>query len=201
MSLAEVTGTPELAEPRLRKWTREEYHQFAEMGLFQDQRVELVDGEIIQMAPQKEPHAASISLAQAALISAFGAGYWVRPQMPLFFDDLSEPEPDLAVIKGNPRDYAASDNPRSALLVVEVSVATLRYDRTRKANLYAAAGIEDYWILNVVDRQLEVHRDRLADASHKFGWRYQKINIVRAGDLIIPLARPDAKLAVNDLLL
>jgi Uma2 family endonuclease len=200
MTVAEIPETADVVEPRPRKWTRDEYHQLAELGLFRDQRVELIDGEIIQMAPQKEPHAASISLALEALTTAFGAGHWVRPQMPLFFDGLSEPEPDLAVVKGTPRDSVKSDNPRSALLVVEVSATTLRYDRTRKASLYAAAGIEDYWIINLIDRQLEIYRNRIADASQKFGWRYQDVTSRKLGDAISPLARPDAKIAVNDVL-
>lgn len=200
MTVAEIPETADLVEPRPRKWTREEYYQMADLGLFEDQRVELIDGEIYQMAPQKSVHGAIISLAQKAVVRACGEGYWVRTQLPLFFDALSEPEPDVAVVTGSERDYIVGDHPRTAVLVIEVSETTLRYDRTRKASLYAAAAIEDYWIINLVDRQVEMHRNRVADASQKFGWRFRDVAILKPGEAISPLARPDAKIAVNDIL-
>src|SRR3954468_9558284 len=133
-----------LAEPTTRKWNRDEYYQMADLGLFQDQRVELIEGEIVEMAPQKDNHAGSVSLVHRALSHAFGDGFWVRMQMPLTLNDQSEPEPDVSVVPGGERDYMrGAGHPRGALLVVEVSDTTLSYDRERKASLYAAAGIED----------------------------------------------------------
>src|SRR6266853_670905 len=140
------------AEPKTRRWSRAEYTMMAELGLFDGQRVELVDGEIMQMPPQKNWHFVTIKLVEEALESAFGPGYWVRTQGPINLGATSEPEPDIAVVAGKPRDYRA--HPNAALLVVEVSDTTLAYDRGRKASLYASASIADYWIVNLIDRQL-----------------------------------------------
>lgn len=119
--------------------------------------VELLDGEIIEMSPEKSRHAASVDLAAEALRVAFGAGFTIRVQHPLALSESSEPEPDVAVVPGSPRDYVHG-HPARALLVVEVSDTSLDYDRHRKAAAYAAAGIAEYWIVNLVEMQLEVHR-------------------------------------------
>ena len=85
-------------EVKPRRWTRDEYYQLAEQGYFHDQRVELIDGEIIQMPPQKDLHAVMVSVARRILDGVFGAGYWVRMQLPLRLPNDSEPEPDIAVV-------------------------------------------------------------------------------------------------------
>jgi len=189
-----------LAEPRLRRWTREEYYQMGDLGFFEGQRVELIEGEVIERAPQKERHAVAINLVQRALEKTFPAGHWVRVQMPLMLGDVNEPEPDIAVVQGESRAYAETDHPRTALLVVEVSEATLRFDRARKAELYAAAGIADYWIANLVDLQLEVLRKPVADAVAQLGFSYSDRVVLKSGDSISPLAVPDAAIPVADLL-
>jgi Uma2 family endonuclease len=187
-----------LADPTTRKWTREEYYQMGELGFFQDQRVELIEGEIIEMAPQKNVHAAVVSLCERAVSRAFGEGYWVRMQLPLYLTESSEPEPDISVAPGGPRDYIATDHPRSALLVVEVSETTLRFDRKVKTRLYAAAGIEDYWVVNLIDRQVEVHRKPTTDSSGQSG--YEETRTFKSGESITPLAAPGASILVADLL-
>src|SRR5438477_12092996 len=111
-------------EPATRKWTREEYYRMGDLGFFQDQRVELIDGESIEMAPQNNPHAIAIGLVVDAVSAAFGKGFWIRSQMPLFLGPQSEPEPDVAIVPGSPRDYVGKDHPRTALLAIEVSEAT-----------------------------------------------------------------------------
>ena len=93
----------------------------------------------------KTPHAAGLELAERAVETIFATGYWVRTQLPIHFGPRSEPEPDIAVVPGGPRDYTA--HPSTALLIVEVSEATLSYDRRRKGSLYARANIADYWIV------------------------------------------------------
>ena len=143
--------------PRLKRWTREEYHQLAETGLLQDVRVQLIGGEIVEMTPQGNRHCVAVGLIEEALRTAFGANHWVRVQMPLALLDDSEPEPDLAVVFGSPREWA--EQPRGALVVVEVSDATLTFDVRRKASLYASGGIDDYWVLDLGERQLLVHRE------------------------------------------
>src|SRR5215469_10474796 len=93
------------SEPRLHRWTREQYYQMLDLGWFQDQRVELIDGEVIDMPPQKNFHALSIKLTDTVLNSTFGSSYWVRVQMTLDLSPLSSPDPDLAVVAGSPRSH------------------------------------------------------------------------------------------------
>jgi len=172
----------------------------AEAGIFAPgERVELIEGEIIAMTPQKGPHATAVSLVYESLRSAFKAGFYVRQQLPLTLDPASEPEPDVAVVRGNPRDYV-QDHPPTALLVIEVADATLEFDRGRKAGLYARAGIPDYWIVNLPDRVLEVYRDPgpLADGPAEHG--YRSIRRIGPPDSVAPLASPAAHVRVADLL-
>jgi Uma2 family endonuclease len=172
----------------------------AEAGLFLDCRVELIEGEIVEMPPQKNFHAAAISLTQDALNAAFGPGHWVRVQMSLDLTPLSVPDPDLAVVPGSPRQVKSAQNPTTALLIVEVSETTLRFDRGRKASLYARAGIADYWIVNLVDRQLEVRRNPVSDGNQPYGFRYADEMILSPADFVTPLGAPQARISVVDLL-
>ena len=180
--------------------TIERYDRMTELGWFNDQRVELIEGKIIQMPPQLEPHFAALNLAGAAARRAFGDGFYVRLQGPLLQGKLSKPEPDVAVVPGTERDYVAKGTPVDALLIIEVSDATLRYDRGRKASLYARHGIADYWILNLVDRQLEVHRKPIRDPAYRYQYRYASIQILKPGDSVSALAAPNSKITVAELL-
>jgi Uma2 family endonuclease len=184
--------------PKTRRWTKAEYHRLRDLGFFDYQRVELIQGRIVQMSAMKNLHVAAVTLVEDALRAAFGAGHWLRIQAPLDLPGASEPEPDLAVVSGGPRDY--TDHPKTALLIVEVSDTTLRYDRVRKGPLYARAGIDDYWIVNLVDRQLEVYRDPQRDPKRRRRFAYAQVNVLKAGDLVTPLAAPKASVAVADLL-
>jgi Uma2 family endonuclease len=187
-------------EPIIRRWTRDEYYRMGDAGLFEGQRVELIDGEIVQMAPQKDLHAVIIGLASRAARAAFGASVWVREQLPLRIGEYSEPEPDVSVVSGDPRDYIGSDHPATALLVIEVSDTTLRFDQQRKASLYASAGIGEYWIINVKTRQLEVYRNPASEPSAPFAHIYGDVVTLSAGASISPLGAPSASIAVSDLL-
>lgn len=186
------------AEPHRRRWDRGEYERLAALGFFRGRRVELIQGEIIQMPPMRNDHAVALGLAEERLRAVFAAGYWVRPQMPLHLGRRSAPEPDLAVVPGSPRDYA--DHPTDAVLVVEVSDTTLAYDRGRKAVLYAAAAIPEYWIVNLVDRTLVVHRQPRRNAARPRRSSYRVVANHGADEVIAPLARPDAAITVADLL-
>ncbi len=187
-----------LTKPRTRRWTRAEYERLGDLGFFNGKRVELIDGEIIQMPAMKNPHAVSLGLTEDALRRAFGPKCWVRPQVPLVLGRWSEPEPDLAVVPGGPRDY--TDHPTSALLVVEISDTSLWFDRTHKARDYARSGIADYWIVNLVDRQLEVHRQPQRDPARGRRFLYGSRTILTTGNVVSPLAAPHATIAVDDLL-
>jgi Uma2 family endonuclease len=189
-----------IAEPTVRRWTREEYYLMGEAGIFQEERVELIDGEIIQMAPQKDTHALAVGLCNEAVRQAFGSGYWVRVQLPLSLGPGSEPEPDISVVRGTVRDYSGKGHPTSALLVIEVSDTTLLYDRSRKQALYAAWEIADYWIVNLQQPSVEVYRQPIIDGAD---WRrstYQDKTVLHKNDAIAPLAMPQQQIAVADLL-
>jgi len=182
------------------QWSQEEYYKILDAGWFIEHRVELIDGEILEMPAQKNLHAMGISLADFALRAVFGPNYWVRVQASLDLRPRSTPDPDIAVVHGGIRSHNKNANPTRALLIVEVSHTTLAYDRGWKASLYASCGIADYWILNVLDQQLEVYRSPVADASKRFGFRYGDRTDLTAGAFISPLAAPTASIAVADLL-
>lgn len=196
------TVDPSARGPALRRWSYTEFEQLGQLGFFQNQRVELIAGKIIKMAPQLDVHAAAVGLAQRAIERVFPiAAFWVRPQLPMQIDRWSGPEPDISVVAGSPRDYIGTGHPRTALLILEVSDTTLRLDRGRKAALYAKAGVQDYWIVNLADRQVEVHRKPITDASAKFGYRYTDIQPLNGTATITPLASPTPmSVAISDLL-
>ncbi len=198
MSLAHVPRTKGVWR---RRWTREEFYRLLDLGFFNGQRVELLEGEIIQTASQKNYHAIGISLTENELRAVFGPNYWIRVQMTLDLIGFSALDPDLAVVSGAPRTHDPQHNPTAALLLVEVSETTLKYDRGRTASVYAAASIQDYWVLNLVDRQLEIYRHHVADPKNKHtGFKDADVTILQAGDYATPLAAPQARVAVADLL-
>ena len=177
----------------LRRWSRDEYDSMIAAGLFAPgERVELIDGEILTVTPQGTLHATAIRLTEDALRSSFGPGFDVRAQLPIAADAHSEPEPDIAVVLGTARDYRDA-HPTTALLIVEVADATLDFDRQRKQILYARAGIPEYWIVNLIDRCVEVYRGP-GPAS------YRSSRKCLPGEIISPLAAPGAKIAVSDIL-
>jgi len=191
---------PAGTKPQKRPWTREEYYRMAEVGVFAPgERVELIEGEIIQMPPQGPSHSTSIRTVQETLRTAFGPGFDVRPQLPLSLGLASEPEPDIAVVRGSFRDYRTA-HPSTALLVVEVSDTTLAFDRCEKASMYARAGIREYWLVNLPEQVVEIHRDAHPNPSMPFDYGYAHITQHGAEDTISPLSAPHAAISVADLL-
>lgn len=189
-----------VSHTHLRLWTREEYLKMAEAGVFAPgERVELIEGEIIKMTPQKGPHMTGVTLVSEELRRAFGKGCVVRVQGPIALGPLSEPEPDVAVVRGSPRDYRDA-HPTAALLVVEVSDTTLVLDRQQKAGLYARAGIPEYWILNLLERVLEVYRDPAPIPDHPLGYGYRSSERLDASASVVPLGVSATAIAVADLL-
>jgi Uma2 family endonuclease len=138
-------------------------------------------------------------MAEEVLRRLFAAGWEVRTQAPVALDDESEPEPDLVVAPGSFRDYRHAHPTRPALLV-EVADTSLELDRAHKGSAYARAQVLDYWIVNLVDDVLEVYRDPIADSGAPFGWRYASIVRLAPGESISPLAAPQARVRVADLL-
>jgi Uma2 family endonuclease len=184
---------------QIKRWSRHEYDRLVEVGIFRPgDPVELLAGNLIVAEPQGTRHVTAVRRATRALEAAFGLGWEVRPQAPFALDDESEPEPDLAVVPGAIEDYRDA-HPSRAALVVEVAESSLALDRQHKASLYARAGLADYWIVNLVDRVLEVYRQPVADPASPFGWRYASLRVLQASARVTPLATPTAVL-VADLL-
>jgi Uma2 family endonuclease len=184
---------------RQRRWSKREYYRMAELGFFEGQRVELLEGRIMVLSPQNAPHAFAVDRAATLLRGDFGQGFWVRMQLPVDLGQTTEPEPDVSVVVGDPGQYRTT-HPTSAVLIVEVSESTLSYDRRRKGSLYARAGVADYWIVNLVNRQLEVYRAPIADARKPYGHRYSARTDLTPPAVVSPLAAPQATIAVADLL-
>jgi Uma2 family endonuclease len=184
-----------LAEPKTRRWTREEYYRLAEQGYFSGQRVQLLEGEILHMAPQGYPHAEAYLSTVKILTAIFGPDS-IRPQLPLNVPGESDPEPDVAVTK-IPRGRF-KDHPTTAAVVVEIADSSIYLDR-RKAGLYAAAEVPEYWIVNLNTGRLEVFRTPVADQTVEFGHRYAENFELSENDLVSQLNKPDTKIRVKEL--
>lgn len=162
-----------------------EYHRMIDAGILdEDEHVELLEGVIVSVSPQGRPHARAIQWLNRHLVKSLGDEYAVLPQLPITLGSFSEPEPDVAIVRAE--DAASADeHPATALLVVEVARATLRRDRAIKAALYARHGIAEYWIVNLKDACVEVHRDPDARAG-----RYRSTVTAGPGDTLACAAVP-----------
>ena len=183
----------------LRRWKRTEYERLVGLGVFEGELIELIGGQLVVAEPQYPYHASSISAVDYAVRAIVPAGWIVRTQSPVSLDDESEPEPDLVVVPGRPGDYRHA-HPALPVLAIEVAESTLAFDRLQKGSLYARAGIQDYWIVNLVDRVLEVYRDPGPEPSAAYGWRYRSLTSMSAPAVVSPLAFASARIAVADLL-
>jgi Uma2 family endonuclease len=186
--------------PGLHRWSRHEYGLLIDYGLLdEDDPVELLDGLLLVKEPQHSPHRTAVLLTAKALERGFGEGWFVQTQSPIILDDRSEPEPDLCVVRGSPRDYTVA-HPTRAALIVEVAQSGLALARGRKAAAYARAGIADYWILNLSDRVLEVYREPARPGPARRSWGYSAMETLGADATVAPLAAPAAAIRVADLL-
>ena len=183
----------------LRRCKRAEYERLVDLGLFQRDPVELIGGQLVVAEPQGSYHATAVGAADDALRAALPPGWIVRAQMPVALDDESAPEPDLAVVPGTRADYRESHPSRPAL-VLEVADSSLDFDRQHKGSLYARGGVEDYWIVNLIDRVLEMYRDPGPEPWAPCGWRYQSAQTLTPPAVIAPLALPFVRIPVTDLL-
>ena len=184
--------TDPAAPPR---WTAERYLALVDEGVLgPDDKVELLEGVIVSMAPQNVSHAAGVFRAQRALERAVGDRALVRGQLPLVLGKHSVPEPDVAVVAGSVPDYDRR-HPTTALLVVEVADSSLEQDSLTKGAIYAAAGIPEYWIVNLPDDCVEVRRRPKASER-----RFASITVARRGDTLEAAALAGVRIAVDDLL-
>jgi len=158
-----------------RRLTVEEYHHLVDAHVLgDDDKFELLEGDLVAMSPQEPPHALVIAWLNRVLVRSLDDSFQVRPQLPLTLD-RSEPEPDLAVVTVSELERAPR-HPETALLVIEVADTTLRKDRLVKAPVYAEAGVAEYWIVNVAARQLERHRE--PDTGQRL---YRRFDVVQTG--------------------
>jgi Uma2 family endonuclease len=192
-----ITG----AGVRSYRWTLDDYEQLIALGLLAGKHVELIQGEILSMASMGEPHALTLTPLNDALLPHVhpGTGFHLRIQMPLALPALtSEPEPDIAIVLlDTPTNEAG--RPTSASLIIEVAESSLAYDRDRKGPLYAAAGIQAYWLVNLPERCLDVYRQCMPDAASFSGWRYQERQRLRDSDQVAPLVAPAVVVRVDAL--
>lgn len=184
--------------PRPVRWTRAQYHAMGEMGWFQNRRVELLAGEIIEMSPIGDRHWLCTNLATEVLRGAFSTGFVVSTQSALRLSENSEPEPDIAVMRGDLRSMTTI--PSFAEMVVEVSDTTLSRDLTQKADLYAAARIPELWVIDLVHDRLVVHRRPRLMEERASGFGYALVEVHDANAAVAPLAAENAAIAVADLL-
>jgi len=186
-----VQGAEAEWTPQPYRWTREQFYQMGDLGLFEGRRAILVEGEILAMPAMGNTHRHILTLASDVLRDLFGSGFFVSAQCPFDIGRATDPEPDIAIIRGSLGDYRGRGLTEAAL-IVEVSDTTLAYDRSGKASLYALAGVADYWIINVDQEpaQIEVHRSPAPDEAQPFGFGYREKTVHRSGEVIHPLASP-----------
>jgi Uma2 family endonuclease len=185
---------------RTRRWSRGEYDRLIALGIIQeDERLELLGGELVLRDRQSPGHAFAITTLSEALRNAIDSGSHVRILSPVALDSESEPEPDLSVVPGAIRDHR-DDHPSRPTLLVEVADTSLVFDRQRKGSLYARAHLQEYWIVNLVDRVLEVYREPSLDVGAHYGWAYRAALTLGPDEHVTPLVAPSARILVADFL-
>ncbi len=187
---------PAPADPAVpARWTTEQFLRLVDEGVLgPEDKVELLEGVIVAMAPSNVGHDGAVGLVSQALFRAVGQSATVRVQLSLVAGPHSLLEPDVTVVPGVARDYARR-RPTTALLVVEVSDTSLKQDRLTKAAIYAAAHIPEYWIVNLRDQCVEVRRDPATDER-----RYRNVVVARGGETIALTGLPAVRVTVADLL-
>ena len=196
-SAPQIIGGTEIG-PRRRPLSAHDYEQMALLGLFDGLRVELIDGEIVEMPPIGENHSVSVGRTTKRLNIALSDALFTRPQCPINAGTLGRPEPDVAVVLTS--NLVRGEAPSQVEFVVEVSDSTLKYDQTDKASLYASLGIQDYWIINLVESTVEVRRQPIARGAARFGFDYASLQILTRGQNASLLVAPDVVLQVDELL-
>ncbi|MDY3559823.1 Uma2 family endonuclease [Gemmata sp. JC673] len=195
MSTATLPAAPRRTPPH--RWTVPEFHRLCSLGMFAGRRPVLLNGVILEQGPMDSPHGNGVERTDTVVRAAFGAGWRFRVQLPLVLSLHTDPMPDIAVVAGalagNP------GHPTTAALVIEVADTTFDTDTTEKAELYATAGIADYWVLDVDNRELHVFRAPRPSASLGVT-AYYTHSVLKPGDTVSPLAVPGVAVRVADLL-
>lgn len=182
-----------------RRWTLTEYRNLANAGFLDGLRTILIDGEILTMPNPDPPHDTALTLTDDFLRANCPKGHYVRNQQSFNVGTRDDPGPDLAVVPGVARDYV-KQAPTVALLVVEVAESSLAVDTTTKAELYATAGVPEYWVIDLEHRQLIVFRDPQPLPQGLGATAYKTHLTLSPTDRVSPLAAPNASILVSDLL-
>ncbi len=182
-------------ELKRRRFTVEEYHWIARVGILrEDDRVELIDGEVLEMTPIGRRHASCIARLDHILGHELGDAAVIWPRNPIRLSDYSEPQPDLTLLRPRPDFYSTVEpSPSDVLLLIEVSDTTVEYDRRVKVPLYARHSVPEVWLVDLEQDTITVYRDPNADG-------YRTVRVVRRGEAVAPSAFPDRPLAVSDIL-
>jgi len=178
-----------------RLFTVAEYHKMAEAGILsEDDRVELLEGEIVAMSPIGSRHAACVDRLAQCLVVQVGGRAIVRVQNPIRLGEHSEPQPDVALLKPRPDFYASSHpGPEHVLLVIEVAETSAAVDREVKVPLYARFGVPEVWLVDLAGDQVEVFREPSAEG-------YREVRVLRRGESLAPALLPDLLLPVDAVL-
>lgn len=168
---------PTMTSFTLKRFTLAEYHRLAELGFIgEDDRVELIHGQIVKMSAKGTAHEVCITRLLRELPKLLGDRATLRCQSPFILPSDNEPEPDFTIVQNRADDYLSSHpEPADVLLVIEISDSSLSYDQEVKLPLYATAGICDYWIFNLVENYLEVYSEQYQDLQGKFGYGMRRI--------------------------
>ncbi len=182
-------------ELKRRRFTVQEYHRMARAGILgEDDRVELIEGEIIEMTPVGVRHAACVKRLAASFFGAFSDAATVSVQDPIRLGRRSEPQPDLALLVRRADFYSSRPpTPTDVLLLVEVADTTAEPDRRAKVPLCARNGIREVWVVDLQQETITVYQDPAPDG-------YRTARIARRDEQLAPSAFPDRPLAVADLL-
>lgn len=156
-----------------KRFTIAEFDRLAELGFFsEDDRVELINGEIIPMVSKGKPHSVCSTRLFRELFKLVGERGTLRGQQPIIIREYNEPEPDRVIVQNREDDYLSTHPiPSDVLLLIEISDSSLKYDQEVKLPIYAEAGISDYWIFNLVNNCLECYSEPYQDLQGKFGYR------------------------------
>ena len=189
--------TPVLAEPKTRRWTAAEYHQLSDLGILNpDEKTELIDGQILLMAAKGTPHTTALRLLAGLFDDLLkpDRSTCIITQDPIQLNDLSEPEPDLVIVKGPMQNYAQKHPyPEDIHLVVEIADSTLKQDCQVKDKLYAKARISEYWVVDIKNRQVNIFRDPTPTG-------YAKHLILKEPNQFSPLAFPNISIELSSIL-
>jgi Uma2 family endonuclease len=192
-AITETLSVPPPLEPPRKRWTREECVALETSGIWAQQHLELIEGELISKMGKKRPHANAIAVVHAWLLRVFGEQY-VNQEAPIDVapedNPTNEPEPDLIVFSKPYREFTGNPQPSDLRLVVEISDSTISFDLTTKARLYARARIVEYWVVDIPGRRIVVHRDPQEG-------KYRSVIAYSEQESVKPLASPDSEFPVG----